>query len=107
MIYFKLKLGATGSFSAQLTGERAGQDFGSQAQAAVPALGKDAEVARHDGHEKLVHDRRVLVHVSVEQLKGTVEEHYAKSQRMCVLCSRHSPIRRNHRAASSSHDCRY
>lgn len=59
-------------FSVSLTGELAGQDFSSQAQAAVPALGKDAEVTRHDGREKLIHYRCVLVHVPVEQLEGTI-----------------------------------
>lgn len=61
-------------FSVWLTGEGAGQDFSSQTQAAVPALGKNAKVASHDGHEKLIHYRRVLIHVSVEQLKGTIAQ---------------------------------
>lgn len=58
-----------------LTGKLTGQDFSSKTQAAVPALGQDADVAGHHRRGKLTHHRRVLVHIPIEQLQGTSAHH--------------------------------
>lgn len=60
-----------------LTGELTGQDLCSETQAAVPALRQDAEVTRDHGREELAHHRRVLVHISIEQLRGRINMHEA------------------------------
>lgn len=58
-----------------LTGKLTGQDFSSKTQGAVPALRKDADVARHHGRKKLIHYWCVLIYVPVEQLQQKVTQY--------------------------------
>ena len=60
--------------AAILTGELTGQDLGPETQAAVPALRQDADVTRHHRRGKLAHHRRVLVHISIEQLQERIKK---------------------------------
>lgn len=61
-------------FPVLLTGKLTGEDLSSKTQAAVPALGKDANVARHHGRRELTHHRCVFVHIPVEQLQRKITQ---------------------------------
>lgn len=52
-----------------LTGQLTGQDLSSETKAAVPTLGKDTDVTRHDRSQKLVYHRCVPVHIGIKQLE--------------------------------------
>lgn len=99
-------------FPVLLTGKLTGEDLSSKTQAAVPALRKDANVARHHGRSELTHHRCVLIHIPIEQLQRKITQKRKVTMSFCWTLAIiytvwfHSPIQRSHHAVWSNLDCR-